>query len=237
MNIKEFYILGLPIETDIGLCHFLKVKEYPDYFYDLQVISLTKDHLIHKYTELNKNGMLTDFITELSKYDLFELAFNIPELRESYIKMFSKLFEDEDAIVKINQDNFYFYRQLIMTMNCLKEEKINPNPEIQRAIERSKRVKAADSEPLEFADIVSSIVGWNGLTYKDLNDFTVYQLYMTYHRIAQIKNYDTSTLFATVSDKVKIDSWSKHIDLFAEEKHAIAKEEMDKKTKDLFGNQ
>jgi hypothetical protein len=43
MDIKEFYILGLPIETEIGKCHFLKVKEYPDYFMDLQIVSMTKD--------------------------------------------------------------------------------------------------------------------------------------------------------------------------------------------------
>ncbi|MEH6944818.1 hypothetical protein [Bacillus sp. JJ722] len=58
---------------------------------------------------------------------------------------------------------------------------------------------------------------------------------MTYYRIGHIKNYDTSTLFATVSPpKLKIDSWSKHIDIFADEKHFITKEEFNKNTGSAF---
>lgn len=234
MNIKEFYILGLPIKTEIGECHFLKVKEYPDYFMDLQVVSLTKDHLINKYSELNKDGSLTEFIEEISKRELFELAVTIPELQESYFRLFTKVFGNDEFLSEITTDNFNIYRKLIMDMNFVKEEIINPNPEIQKAIERSKRVKAAEGEPMEFADIVSSVVGFNGLTYQNINEFTIYQLYMTFHRIAQIKNYDTSTLFATVSDKVKVDNWSKHIDLYAEEKHFISQDEFKKNAGSLF---
>jgi hypothetical protein len=234
MDIKEFYILGLPIKTDIGECQFIRVKEYPDYFMDLQVVSLTKLHLINKYSEINKDGSLNEFIDEMKKHDLFELVFTIRELQESYIRLFSKVFNDDKSILKITKENFDYYRKLIMEMNCLKEEVINPNPEIQRAIERSKRVKASESEKLEFHDIVSSVVGYNGLTYRDLNEFTIYQLYMTYYRIAQIKNYDTSCLFATVSDKVKVDSWSKHINMFEEEKHYVEHDKFKKTTGSVF---
>jgi len=233
-NIKEFYILGLPIETEIGECHFLKVKEYPDYFMDLQVMSLTKDHLINKYSEINKDGTLTEFIKEISKRELFELAVSIPELQESYFRLFTKVFGNEEFISEITAENFNFYRKLIMDMNFVKEEKINPNPEIQRAIERSKRVKAADSEPMEFVDVVSSVAVGSGLSFQHLNDYTIFQLYMTFYRIAQIKNFETTTLFSTVSDKVKIDNWSKHIDLYAEEKHFISQDEFKKDTGSLF---
>jgi hypothetical protein len=234
MDIKEFYILGLPINTDIGECQFIKVKEYPDCFMDLQVVSLTKLHLINKYSEINKDGSLNEFIEEMKKYDLFDLVFTIRELQESYIRLFSKVFNNDKSILKITKDNFAYYRKLIMEMNCMKEDVINPNPEIQRAIERSKRVKANESEKLEFHDIVSSVVAHSGLTYQEINEFTIYELYMTYYRIAQIKNYDTSTLFATVSDKVKVDSWSKHIDMFADEKHFVSQDKFAKTTGSLF---
>jgi hypothetical protein len=234
MDAKEFYILGLPIDTEIGECHFLKVKEYPDYFMDLQIVSMSKEQLIYKYSQINKDGTLTEFINNLSQLSLYEIVINLPELQGSYYRLFAKVFNGEEKMNKIHQDNFNYYRKLVMTMNCVKEEVINPNPEIQRAIERSKRVKAADGEKLEFADIVTSVVGYNGLTYQNINEFTMYQLYMTYHRIAQIKNYDTSALFATVSDKVTVDSWSKHIDLFEEEKHFVEHEKFKKTTGSVF---
>lgn len=221
-DIKDFYILGLPIDTEIGQCEFIKVKEYPDYFADLQIMSLNKLHIIYKYRELNKNHELDELINELEKLTLFEIVTGIPEIQMAYYRVFLKVFGNEEVLYKINNKNFDYYRKLVMDMNCIKEETINPNPEIQRFIEKSKRVKQQESDSLTFADIVSSVVGFNGLSYKDINEMTVYQLYMTFHRIAQIKGYDTSTLFATVStEKIKIESWCKHINLFEEEKYAI----------------
>ncbi|PLR99645.1 hypothetical protein [Bacillus sp. T33-2] len=238
MDIKEFYILGLPIQTEIGVCHFLKVKEYPDYFMDLQIIGLSKQHFINKYAEMNKrqkDPLVEEFIEELKIVDLYQIVVNIPEVSQAYFSVLSKVFDDGDIVEKITPENFSYYRNLVMTMNFIKEEKINPNPEIQRAIERSRRLKQQDSEGLEFSDLVSSVVGFNGLSYQDINEFTVYQLYMTYYRIAQIKNYDTSTLFATVSsEKIKIESWSKHINLFEDEKHFISEQEFKKKTGSVF---
>jgi hypothetical protein len=235
MNIKEFYILGLPIQTEIGNCHFIKVKEYPDYFMDLQVISLTKNHIINKYHELNKDRSLDEFIEELNRVSLYEIAIGIPDVKESYFNVFSKVFNDDQTLTMLTEENFDYYRKLIMEMNVLKEEKLSPNPEIQRAIDRSRALKSQDGDKLEFSDIVSSVVGYNGLSYIDLNEFTVYQLYMTYYRIAQIKNYDTTTLFATVaSDKVNIENWSKHINLYEEENHSITKDQLTQKADSLF---
>ncbi|TCJ01084.1 hypothetical protein [Cytobacillus praedii] len=223
MNLQEFYILGEPIETELGECNFLTVKEYPNYFMDLQVVALTKNHIIGKYSDLNKDGSLKEFIDELHKVELYDIAVGIPDITISYIRLFNKLFRGEEVFQSVTKHTFDYYRRLVMTMNGLKEEIINPNPEIQRAIERSKRVKSQEGEKLEFADMVTSIVGYNGLTYDNIKDFTLYQFYMTYYRIAHIKNYDTSTLFATVAaDKVKIDSWSKHINLFEDEDHTMS---------------
>lgn len=226
INIKDFYTTGLPIDTEIGKCEFLKVKDYPDLFMDLQTIGMSKLQIIHKHMEINKDGSITEFINELNKHSLYEIMISIPQLTQAYYKVFIKVFGDEETVGDIHEKNFDNIRNLIMDMNCIKEEKINPNPEIQRAIERSRRVKALDGEKLTFADMSSSIVAYSGKSYNDLNEMTIYQFHMTYHRIAQIKNYDTSTLFATVSaDNINIESWSKHIDLFAEEKHAMSENE------------
>lgn len=226
----SFFILGNPIETNLGKCHFIKVKDYPNYFMDLHIVSLTKEHIIQRFSSMSKDERVIKFIEEMRKSSLFDIVREVLDVRESYIRLFDKLFEGEGVFHEIKKEKeFEEYRQVVLRMSCIKEEEINPNPEIQKAIDRSKRVKAQNSGKFEFVDMVTSIVGFNGLTYKHINEFTVYQLYMTYYRIAQIKNYDTSTLFATVAaDKVDIENWSKHIDMFEEEKHFVTQGEFNK---------
>lgn len=235
LNIKEFYITGLPIKTEIGDCEFLKVKDYPTYLLDIQTIALGKSRIINMFNELNKDGSLSNLINKLNTYNLFEIVEVIPDIYNSYNSIFMRVFGSEDIVKNINSENFDSIRNLILDMNCIKVEEINPNQEIQRAIERSKRVKNREGENLTFEDMSSSIVAFSGKSYSDLNEMTIYQFYMTYFRIAQIKNYDTSTLFATVSsEKINIESWSKHIDLFAEEKHSISHDEFKKTTGSVF---
>lgn len=236
LDISAFYILGLPIQTEIGECRFIKVREYPDFFSDLQIASFSKDQIIFKYSEINKNGKLDNDIATMKNLPLYQIILRFPEFSNAYFKLFTKVFDGEETLSLITEENFDYYRSLILKMNCQKEEKINPNPEIQRALERSRRVKSQDSDGLEFADIVSSVVGYNGLSYYDINEFTIYQLYMTFYRISSIKSYDTNTLYQTVShEKMKIENWSKHINLFEEENHSITKEEMKNKSNSLFG--
>lgn len=231
---KEFYILGLPIETELGLVRFLKVREYPEYFGDLRIMSLNKNSLIYSYSQMNKTGSFIRLIEEIKKCNsLLEIVASIPELSIAYSRIFSKVFIEETP--NLTEENFEYYRKLVLQMNCVKEEIVNPNPEIQKAIERSKRVKSQESEPIQFADIVTSVAAFSALSYEKINELTLYQLYMTFYRIGHFKNYDTTALFATVTDKVKIENWSKSIDLFEEEKHAMTKDEVSKKSNQLFG--
>ena len=223
---EEFYILGLPVKTDIGYCHFLKVKDYPKLNRDLQIVSLTKLHFLHQFRENNDDKELLE---ELEKLSLAQIVFSLDEIKEAYIRVFTHFFQDEEAIYKIqSEEEFEYYRALILKLSCIKEEKINPNPEIQRAIERSKRVKAQESEKMEFADIVTSVSAIKGVGYDEIQEMSLYQLYMDFYRIAQVKSYEASILFATVAEKVEIESFNKHIDMFEEEKHSLTRNEFSK---------
>lgn len=233
-NLKDFYAIGEPIETEIGLCEFIKVKDYPNFQEDLQMMSFTKQGIIyayHKMYKMNKDVEYDQLINDIQNLELYEIVHSLPHFFNSYSRVFLKVFPDNENIKNIKKENFEDIRKIILDMNCVKVEEINPNPEIQAAIERSKRVKSQEGEPLTFSDIMSSIVAFNGIPYRELNKMTIYQLYLTFHRIGHFKGYDTSTLFATVSaDKVKIESWSKHIDLFEEEKHFVTQEQFKKTT-------
>ena len=99
---------------------------------------------------------------------------------------------------------------------------------------KSKKFK---SEGIEFEDIVSSVAVYTGYTYEQINELTLYQFYTTFQRIGAFKSYDTNTLFATVStEKINIESWCKHIDLFEnEEKEGLTRDAYNKLKSGIFG--
>lgn len=228
------FITGEPIDTAIGECRFLTVSEYVKVSNDLNAMAMTKYHIASLLYEDRHQPEVKEFLRFAEHASLFDIVAQIPDIAQSYSKIFRMCFS-EDSVKLINQGTFAKIRSLILKMNCIKEEQVNPNPEIQRALERSRRVKALEGGDIKFDDIVSSVAMGSGIPYREINNFTIYQLYMSFHRLGHFKNYDTSTLFATVAPpKGKIDSWSKHIDLFEEERHAVSREEFAKSTGSIF---
>ncbi|MGD7047085.1 hypothetical protein FZC83_02380 [Rossellomorea marisflavi] len=235
----DCFFLDDPIETEIGECHFIRVRQYPKLARSLNLISWSKSQVIYNFHKLNKDGSLTELIDQLKPLKLHEIARLLPELNDAYTLIFKEVFKDESVLNKIDENNFDAIRSLILKMSGVKEEVIIPNLEIQEARERSKRVKAQQNGGvIDFSDMASSIVSLSSHTYRDLPELTLYQFYQLYYRIAQIKAYDTTTLFATVPSekKAEIEDWSKHIDLFKEESHSISKEQMNTQAQGLFGN-
>ncbi|MCY0089190.1 MULTISPECIES: hypothetical protein [Bacillus amyloliquefaciens group] len=231
----EFFITGEPISTELGECRFIKVKEYGQLANYLRLIKMSKKEIIYVYSkeDVNRFGELDELVAELKKMTLYEISGTLPNFQEAYSTVLSKMFDGKEILDKLTPDNFDSIRELVLKMCCLKEEKISSNPEIQKANERSKRVKSQDVDQVDIADIISTVSTYTGYLYKDINDMTLFQLYMTYHRIAQFKQYDTSTLFATVSPEAgkNIVNWDKHIDLFEEEKHYISRDKFMNETK------
>ncbi len=233
-NNQQLYILGLEIDTPVGKCNPIKVRDYVLHAEDINLFSFNRWKLIYEYKKILANK---DDVKQLEALSLFEIINVIPDLNRAYWNIFNLVFKNEIEN-KISRENFDEIREIILRMNGIQEQTASPNPEIQAAIERSKRVKALEAgTPLEFEDIVSSIVAYTNFKYDEILEMTLYQLYATFYRIGQFKNYDTSTLFATVStEKLNIESWSKHIDLFASESHAITKDEFNRATGSIFGN-
>lgn len=231
-NIKEFYILGLPIDTPIGECEFIKIKDYPNFYKELQFISLSKTHIINIIRETGNLDEETE--EKLKDISLRDLIFSSAEFLSIYMKVFSKVMELNEDNVDILMEDFDYYRKLILDMNCLKEEYINPNPEIQKWIEKSKRFKNQGNN-INFSDIVSSIVGFNGINFDDINNMTMYQLYMIFQRIAKFKSFDVQVLFSTVStEKIDIENWCSNIDLLKDEETGIDDESYGKWKQNLF---
>ena len=235
IDIIDFYVLGNPIDTEIGECRFLKVKEYPTHLNNLRLISMSKPEIIYTFYKLNKDGVYDELLKQLEEESFYKIIATLPDYKEAYFHIFTEVFGGTEPLEKINEKNFDYYRNLVMKMNAQNEEYVNPNPEIQYHLDRSKRVKSQSGEYTSFGDIVVSVVVGANVSFTEINEWTIYQLYMAYHSIGNFKSYDSSTLFATVVPKQKIESWGKHIDLFKTDDHSITMEEFKKTAKIIEG--
>ncbi|MGG0667660.1 hypothetical protein ABE073_03935 [Lederbergia citrisecunda] len=238
---RDMFIFGESIDVPlVGKVRFLNYKEYLMNINDLSIISMNVLHIYHQYRKMigNENAEeALEAIEELKKEKLMDIVRSHQNFVQSYIKVFSLVLDENDeesaveAIRNIfsNEDLFMEFRMLILEMQMVVEEFVSPNPEIQEGIEASKKLKREEGESLTPIDIATSIVAGTANSFEDVCNMTVIQVNAIFYRIGAFKNYDASTLFATVSADVKIESWSKKIDLFQKEIHGIKKKDFDKK--------
>lgn len=232
---KNLFIFGEPIDTRFGTIRFLTYREYLSNMSELSLITQNTLHIYYYYKkQIDKNDTETlNALKQMKDADLLEIVLSTKQMFNAYSKIFKLVFDGNKGMVAdrlfSSVEVFDFIRKLVMDMNVLTEEKVSPNEEIQNAIERSRRVKQQNSEEQSFVDIVTSIVASTNNSFEDVCNMNVFQVYATYARIGAIFNYQTSTLFATVAEKVSIESWNKHIDLFSTEDDAISRKEFESK--------
>lgn len=225
---REFYIFGEPVETELGTFRFLSYKECLTYGSDMRVISMNTLHFYHHYRDMSK-GQNLDELEEFKQLDLYDIVMTSEDIRMSYIKILNEIMNDKESIVEVFKDKgtFHYYRNLFMDMNMLQEDEVNPNPEIQKGIEISRKLRS-EGEKQTPTDIITSIVAGTPNTFADVCNMTMLQVYSIFLRIGAFKSYDTSTLFATVSAEAKIESWAKNINLYEKQTSAINKQDFDK---------
>lgn len=229
-RLREFYSLGLPVETEIGVCHHMLVRDYPKFYPDLAIISKPALFFIQEVKADNeKNGNLTELqLKEFDSYSLIDFVATFDSIQNSYKRVFDHMFQDNDVINKIEtEEQFEQIRTIVLDLSYTLEEYINPNPIIQRSIERSKRLKAAEKGKLTFNDVVSAVSVVSGKTYQEIVDMTVFQLYLDFKRIdTYLENISGVILTAGVKEQIKHRDWSDHIDMYEQDKHALTRDQL-----------
>ena len=229
---KEFYIFGEPIDTGLGQVRFLTYKEYLMNISDLSTISMNILHIYYQYRKAfdkgNEEAMAA--LEELKQSKLYDFVKESKDFWNAYENVFNLVMENDAMIAQVMDDAelFMSYRDLVMDMNMLQEDEVNPNPEIQKGIEMSKKLKSNSGDKQTPTDIITSVVAGTPNSFEDVCRMTVLQVYSIFYRLGAFKTYDTETLFATVSSEVKISSWSKNIDMFAKQSSGIKKKDFDK---------
>lgn len=82
-ELKDFFFLGKPIQTEIGEIDFIRLKDYPLYTKELSMLRMNKKSLIKEYSRFNEDGSLDPFIIEMKKRDLYEIVHSVlPDFHE-----------------------------------------------------------------------------------------------------------------------------------------------------------
>lgn len=241
---KDFFIFGEPIDTELGLVRFLTYREYIRNLAELSLMSMNTLHIYYYYRKQYEkafqldNPEVIEFLKNIKEVKLIEIVLSDRMMLDNYIKIFKLVIDNcnDETLNKIfsNEETFMKIRSLILDMQMLNESEVSPNEEIQSFIDASREVKQQDSEKQTYSDILSTIVVGSGVDYDTIMKWNVLRVYSTYYRISAFKNSDLTALFATVSDKVKFETWQKHIDLFEKEKSGMKMSEFNKKYGGLF---
>lgn len=237
---KDFFIFGKPIKTPYGEVRFLTYPEYLENQNKLSIISMNVLHFYYHFKKQfpNPSEEEKQYLKQIKESKLLEFLINNPQILQCYVHIFEDVitFDNGKSLVDIfeNENDFLALRKLIMDMNILVEEDVSPNEEIQEGIERGKEINKVKTEKQTFEDIVTSIVAGTSNSFEDVCKMTVYQIHATYARLGAIFNYNTTTLFATVSNEVDIEPWNKNINLLEKSDKDIKRSEFEKKYGEMF---
>lgn len=213
---KELWILENPVETEIGSCKFIKVKDYEKLLLFSSVLQIDKQKSI-QFIKDNYNTMpeIDQVVESLNALPFIQIIKEVKwlGLYDGYKALFDFCFETNKSpeenigvfdLIK-SDDELKFYVDLIKEMNCIEFEKENPNPELAYYDKLARLAKERKGDILTFKSMVTNVGLWMG---KDVLDISIYSLHEYFNTLATNKNYDTSTLFKTAStEPIEIIPW------------------------------
>lgn len=235
---REKFMFGEEVATSYGTVRFLKYKEYIDLQWELSIISMNVLHFywlyMKDYNSLNDEAKKE--VVEMKDMSLYQFILKSPNFANAYLSVYKKVLLQSENLEQIfdSEELFIGFRSLIMDMNVLNESPTSPNQEIQKYYDERRKLQQKESGDQDISDVVSSIVVGSPHSFEDVANMTVIQVNLLYSRIAAFKSFDLSTLFATVSSGYKVESWSKHIDLYSKQDLGIEYGKFNSKYSGLF---
>lgn len=236
-GIKEYFVQMKNFETEIGTLHFITVEEYLDFIMSYGTfVQLDKIDLISNLNDLYQDFPELELLlyhakkeeTELFDIIMLSKSFNMG-LYEGYRQMFEHLFHEDVFHLITTSEEFEYYMDLIKETNSFNNEKPNPNPEIERRNKLRRFLEQSKGNDITFEAMYTSV--WLAIK-QDPNELTWLLFEKLFQRFGQFKNFDTTTLFATVSAESKIEPWYKNLNI-EKEKQYIDESEIIKSQKKL----
>ena len=215
-NQPEYFVMGLPLLTEFGVVRPIKVKEYPKFQNEIEILKMQdweiKDLLKKKIRGQGNEDLIIETLKNSTLLTCIQT--NVGGLRVLYNNIFSKIVENYDDKLFLmrfrSQAEFDSFRVLLLDYNRISYTKWNPNPEIRAWEIKSLFMKKSKGVSIDFDSIFTSLC-CVGLKPHDLNDLTICQFYGIFKRLELFKSYDTATLYKTVDakDSIKVEEWFK----------------------------
>lgn len=242
-----------PVDTPFGKMRFLTYDEYLELDAHLGWIgqnSLHVYYLLRSTIPKDDKNKFKEGLKEIKKVkeaSLREIVLDFPQILTAYQIVLSHMLDQNeyaqttDSFISVLSDifstdeSFLLIRSYIMKMNLIKEEKVSPNPKIQELFERDREInKVRFKDTPTNSDIIFSIASLTPNSLEKVRQMSPIQVHNIYARISADKDYERNVLFATVSNEVEIESWSKKIDLFEVKDTSISKSQFDQRNAGMF---
>jgi hypothetical protein len=226
-NIRELYVFGEPIDTELGEIYFLTLKEYPLLMNFTSYLSIQKFEIVNFLKSSNLEQEKLDYLSSLPFIDLIKQLKNDIELYQMFKTLFILCFRKDVFDNIITDEDFDFYRDLIKGMNNINTTPKNPNPEIEKFNNYKRIHDKSKGLDIDLESVVTSV--WSlGINPFDL---TIYQTYALFNRMIALKNYEASIIGSVLGGK--LDSWFKPMTPTEKQEETLEEFEQDLKNMNL----
>lgn len=239
MKLEEKALFGLPIVTPFGDFKPMSVYDYMDCAHFLQAISYDKNRILHELRmsqadkEFRESKEFTTALEKISEDHTLKQVINefmnpyagayveiLARCRTFEIKATDKQKAKEELIQQAEQyynslsdEEFEEVRKILLAINAQAEQTAFLDPELQRFKEKALNIKqSANTEAPDPSTMITSVVTYTGINFKDVVDWNITQLQHMFQRVALFLSYDTYITFATVAgDKIDAVNWAENI--------------------------
>jgi hypothetical protein len=222
------YIFAQPDYIEgIGNVYPIKLKDYDKYQECSKLLYISKNNFVE--CDIPLLGLVFLSVEQLNLTEE-QLITSFEELFSLVLKKEVKLKDSEDIFWfeildnnkhkntinnRINFNNYDILRSIIMKQNLIFEPKVYKNKIVQEWANKVLEARAKSSEKITMEDFITTVKNFNGLTYDQIMEQTIYQIYADFYRISKIKKFDQSNLFATVStEAISIEHFAQNINMF-----------------------
>ena len=205
-----------------GICTIypIKVVEQDEFYKYAKYLILGREHL-HLPNEITLLDGIILIYTKAYEEVLKDKEKAFERTKEELSKLFTMIchidiscdidemglyFHDKDDEIQISGENFDTIRLVVMRMNLLREPKYFEDEYTQKWYNKAliAREKARGKQP-EMDDILLTISVEMKISFEEMLNLNIFQLYAYFYRIVHVKNYEASIIFKAVGSKVNVD--------------------------------
>lgn len=123
-------------------------------------------------------------------------------------------FVDDQGNVCVTNETYDRVREVIMQQNLLFEPKMFNDPLAQEWANKVLRARAKGST-MTIEDMVTTVHVYSGISYKEIEQYTIYQLYASFNRLTLLKGYDTGiALKIAGAEKMEVKHYAERLEMF-----------------------